>query len=312
MDDATFSSPADLALLDLLRRLDGEGYEFVTPTPLTQARVVARRRGQLGRGLRDILGWSLPFAQADAPPQLVASLEAAGVLTQAGSHLKSAIRVSRLHGRLYIHSAFPTDAEDAVFLGPDSYRFADFVARELEPATTGRMVDVGGGCGVGALVAAALAPDAELLLTDINPLALRYARLNARHADVALATLLTDGLQDAPDELGAVIANPPYMAASAQTYRDGGGPRGAKLSLDWARAALGKLSPGGRMLLYTGAAIADGHDALHAALATLAETEGAALAYRELDPDVFGEELERDAYADVERIAVVGAILTRP
>jgi hypothetical protein len=35
------------------------------------------------------------------------------------------------------------------------------------------------------------------------------------------------------------------------------------------------------------------------------------LRYRELDPDIFGEELEKQAYADVERIAAVAAIATK-
>jgi hypothetical protein len=55
-----------------------------------------------------------------------------------------------------------------------------------------------------------------------------------------------------------------------------------------------------------------GRDELREALESLSGEAGCALAYRELDPDVFGEELENPAYADVERIAVVGAVLTRP
>jgi hypothetical protein len=34
--------------------------------------------------------------------------------------------------------------------------------------------------------------------------------------------------------------------------------------------------------------------------------------YRELDPDVFGEDLDEPAYAQVERIALVGAVIVRP
>ena len=37
----------------------------------------------------------------------------------------------------------------------------------------------------------------------------------------------------------------------------------------------------------------------------------AALRYRVLDVDIFGEELEQPPYADVERIAAVGAVITR-
>jgi hypothetical protein len=38
---------------------------------------------------------------------------------------------------------------------------------------------------------------------------------------------------------------------------------------------------------------------------------GCTLDYREIDPDVFGEELSKPIYADVERIAVVGAVITK-
>jgi hypothetical protein len=50
--------------------------------------------------------------------------------------------------------------------------------------------------------------------------------------------------------------------------------------------------------------VVDGEHVLWRKLAPL--LEGARLEYVELDPDVFGEELERPAYASVERIAVVG------
>jgi hypothetical protein len=33
--------------------------------------------------------------------------------------------------------------------------------------------------------------------------------------------------------------------------------------------------------------------------------------YREIDPDVFGEELDDPAYRDVDRIALVAVVLTR-
>ena len=312
MDDAAAFSPADLALSELLRRLDGDGYDFVTPTPLTHARVVARPDRQLGRSLRDILGWSLPFAADEAPEGLVECLRAAGALTRSGERLKSTIRVSRLHGRLLIHSAFPAKGDHAVFLGPDSYRFADFLERELGGAETGRMVDVGGGSGVGAIVAATCAPGADLLMTDVNETALRFARVNAAHAGVRLQTQLCDGLSGAPDGLAAVLANPPYIAATQDIYSHGGDMHGGRISLDWARAAMGRLAPGGRLLLYTGSAIlAGGDDPLGAALCELARAHSASFRYREIDPDVFGEDLEREAYADVERIAVVGCVITR-
>ena len=47
-------------------------------------------------------------------------------------------------------------------------------------------------------------------------------------------------------------------------------------------------------------------------LAQLAADYGASLSYREIDPDVFGEELARPVYRDVDRIALVAAVITAP
>jgi len=63
------------------------------------------------------------------------------------------------------------------------------------------------------------------------------------------------------------------------------------------------------MLLYTGVAIVGGHDHLRDALERDLPALGCTLRYRELDPDIFGEELEKPAYADVERIAAIGAVV---
>ena len=53
-----------------------------------------------------------------------------------------------------------------------------------------------------------------------------------------------------------MIANPPYMMDDAgRSYRHGGGLLGGEVSLDWASQALASLTPGGTLLLYTGAAI---------------------------------------------------------
>ena len=65
------------------------------------------------------------------------------------------------------------------------------------------------------------------------------------------------------------------------------------------------------MLLYTGSAIVAGRDALREALAEALPRLGCSLRYEELDPDVFGEELDQPDYRNVERIAVVGAVIRR-
>ena len=101
------------------------------------------------------------------------------------------------------------------------------------------------------------------------------------------------------------------MDAAGRSYRDGGGMYGAALSLEWALAAAAKLTLGGRLLLYTASAIVGGHDGLKAALLERLHGGRFTVSYRELDPDVFGEQLEEPHYTGVERIAAVGIVVER-
>lgn len=309
MASSTRSSP-DQALLQLLGRLDDLGYDFVTPTPATHARVVARR--DEAATLRDVFGWSLPFSADLLAPELLQLLREAEMVEAADGRLKSRLRVSRLHERLYLHSAYPTDDDTSVFFGPDSYRFADFLRHELSGSAAERVVEIGAGSGVGGIVAAIATQAQDLVLADINPLALRLAGINAAHAELAPMPVQTSGLDGVDGQFDVIVANPPYIAGDdSQAYRDGGGMHGAELSVEWAAAAADRLGPGGRFLLYTGSAITDGRDRVHENLRSIAARADLALAYREIDPDVFGEELEREAYAGVERIAAIGAVLAR-
>lgn len=107
---------------------------------------------------------------------------------------------------LYAHSSFPTSASDAVFFGPDTYRFLSFLFSALAdlpaPDASGQWklgVDVGTGAGAGALAIAGLkkaegpaeldaqpakaTKDEEPLVArvlgmDINPKALAFAEVN--------------------------------------------------------------------------------------------------------------------------------------
>lgn len=306
------SADPDAALLELLQALKARGYHFVTPTPATQARVLARPDRREARNLTDILGWSLPFDRGTIDPGLFRLLEAADMIATGDGRLRALCRVSSLHGHLFLHSAYPTDAANSVFLGPDSYRFADFVRANLRDCHGARIVDIGAGAGVGGIVAADACPGARVTLSDINPDALRLARINARFAGVDAELVEADGLAGIDGPIDVAIANPPYLIdPQRRSYRHGGDKRGGELSLVMAREAAGRLAPSGRLLLYTGSAIVDGRDELRAALEAAMAKAGCTLDYRELDPDVFGEELERPDYADVDRIAVVGAIVRK-
>lgn len=308
---------AEKALLALLVRLKQAGYRFVTPTPATHARVVARSSRRVGRNLRDALGWSLPFEARVLDPGLLDLLHAAEALVpEPEGRLRSRYRVSSLGTDLFLHSAYPTDEEDAVFFGPDSYRFADLVRGELDrrpPRAGARFVDIGAGAGVGAIVAARLCVGLQVTMTDINPQALHLGRINAAAAGIEARCALGANLDPVEDPVDLALANPPYLLdAAGRDYRDGGDMHGGRVAYEMAVAAAGRLAPDGRFILYTGSAIVDGQDALRAALTRLSAEHGLTLRYREIDPDVFGEELEQPGYEDVERIAIVGAVLTAP
>lgn len=308
------SYPADLALLDLLRAVGETGYRFVTVTPETHRRHLTRRGSGAARNLRDVFGWSLPFDGEVLPEPVMDPLRRSGMLVRMEEQWKSLVRISSLAGRLFLHSAFPTDDSDSVFLGPDSYRFAAFIEAEM-PALgrVDRLVDIGAGAGVGGLVAAGLAPGAAVVLTDINPAALRLAQINAAYAGVAVQTAEGEGLAGVASGFDLAVANPPFIVDPAgRAYRDGGDMHGARLSLDWALEAARRLAPGGAVLLYTGSAIVDGRDGLRDALEPAVAEAGCTIRYREIDPDIFGEQLNETGYEAVERIAAIGAVIRRP
>ncbi|WP_165187898.1 methyltransferase [Caulobacter soli] len=300
------------ALRALLAALDDQGYDFVTPTPSVCRRAAERKPAQ-DDPLRDVLGWSRAFDRQDLDPELFKLLAAGQVLTFEGERFISRVRVSRLDGMLFLHSAFPATAGDAVFLGPDSYRFARLIAQATAGDRVATIAEIGCGAGVGGLAAAKRFPDARLTLGDINPRALDVASINVAHAGVAFEARLSDGMAALEGPYDLIVANPPYVAGdSGRAYKDGGDLHGARLALDWSAQAMERLAPGGKFVLYTGSAILDGGvDAFRAALEGLVAGSPHHLTYEELDPDIFGGELRREAYADVERIAAIGAVVRR-
>jgi methylase of polypeptide subunit release factors len=269
--------------------------------------------------MQDIFGWSLPFERALISDFLFSMLSEADALEEANGLLKSKLRVSSVGDDLFLHSAFPTTQQDAVFFGPDSYRFANFIAAEVPRlGAIKRLADIGCGTCVGAIAALHAAPDiAHVVTTDLNQAALDLARANILEASAwsqleagSWDRRLTSGLDGIDGSFDCIIANPPYIADPARrVYRDGGGMHGGELSLKWTQLAAERLRPGGAFLLYTGSAIVGGEDTLKAKLLeVLADFD---VSYREIDPDVFGEELEREDYANVDRIAVVGLVAVK-
>lgn len=324
--------PKGDALLALAGALKEAGYRWTCVTPETQAVVNARPANERAHDLRGVFGWSRPFAPSVLPPPLLALLhkaQAVETVAADGSELlRSRLRFSNFADTLVAHSAWPTNAADAVFFGPDTYRFGALIERVLaehgwgprSPAACAAdrpctVVDLGCGSGAGGILAARLiggSPPARVLFTDINPEALRLAAVNARLAGLRdFDGRLSDVLAAVDEPVDLVLANPPYLLdAQQRAYRHGGGELGTGLALRIVDESLRRLAPGGRLILYTAAPVVHGTDllwqALEPLLAEAAARRGAVYDYAEIDPDVFGSELAQPGYADVERLAVVG------
>ena len=109
-----------------------------------------------------------------------------------------------------------------------------------------------------------------------------------------------------------IVSNPPYLVDQKQRlYRHGGGEFGSGLSLKIVERAVTRLAPGGRLVLYTGSAIVNGIDRFEQSLRAMLRDRNVRWDYQEIDPDVFGEELDHAPYDRADRIAVVGVIVDR-
>lgn len=301
------------ALTALGRWLKANGYRFTTVTPATHERVNRRVANTVAQDLQGIFGWNRPYLPGTVPTTCRALMQEAGIEEHAdvpaeGALYRSTLRASTLDGELLFHSSFPTQDADSVFFGPDTYRYVAALRRLLaETGKVKRVVEIGCGSGAAAIVAGLALPDARVHAVDINPHALRLCEINAAIAGadnvVATPSNLLSGL---PGSFDLIVANPPYMMDPAErAYRHGGGEHGEGLSRAIVDEALQRLAPGGRLLLYTGVAVTHGRNPLLEWAEQRLNCQPVTWRHEELDPDVFGEELERAPYDDVDRIAVV-------
>jgi SAM-dependent methyltransferase len=301
----------NLALVDLGRTLRDQGYHFVAVTPTTHRRIIDRPRLTT---LQSVFGWSLPFERDALPSRLFDLLSDAGALEHDHGWYRSTVRFATLSDLLFAHSGFPTTAQDAVFFGPDTYRFARLLQAslaEMSARRRPRIVDVGTGSGAGGIYAARLLGNrVEVVLADINPQALAFSTVNAAINEVpSVRIVLSDVLAGIDDEIDVIIANPPYLIdEERRLYRHGGGELGIALSLRIVEQSLDRLVPGGLLILYTGTPVIGGIDVFFESAEPLLKLHASQFRYEEIDPDVFGEELERPAYAGADRIAVVGLV----
>ncbi len=302
------------ALVELAQTLLDEGYAHTTVTPATHARVNVRPGNTHARNAADVFGWSRPFLKDTLSANVFAAMARAGVLVPDDGAWRSRLRLSCLEDLAFWHSAYPTNQPDAVFFGPDTYRFARAIGHLLDrrELPVKRAIEVCCGGAPGAILIANHHRDAQVFATDINPSALALAQANASLAQAGnLSTAQGDLFAGTPGQFDLIVANPPYLNdPSERAYRHGGGSLGEELSLRIVSEGLPRLAPGGSLLLYTGAAMIGGSDPLQEQLQAILARSGMSWQYQELDPDVFGEELDAPAYAEVDRIAAVVLTVT--
>ena len=289
----------------------------MTSTPATHARVNARPRAGVAQSLEDAFGWNRPFPPTLLPPAVLRWLDDGDLVASCDGLLRSKVRFSTLQDLLFVHSAYPTMDEDAVFLGPDTYRFAALIQRTLSQslANVDSIVDIGCGTGAGGIIAAKALEHTvgQVIFTDINAEALRCARVNAELAATPNTSFRQGDLFAVLDEpVDLIVANPPYLLdPGARLYRQGGGKLGSGLSTRIVVEGLPHLTARGTLILYAGSPIVDGHDTFWESIASAVQTRNLRCEYAELDPDVFGEELDSPAYSEVDRIAAVALIVTK-
>ena len=87
---SSFDAERTKALVELVRELRRTGYEFVTVSPETHRRVNERAHAggrASARSLRDVFGWSRPFARELLPPHIAGLALQARVLVEEGGYI---------------------------------------------------------------------------------------------------------------------------------------------------------------------------------------------------------------------------------
>jgi len=262
--------------------------------------------------LRDIFGWNRPFLLGRLDYTLRQLLVEAAAIQEHDGLATCTLRFSTCGSHLVVHSGFPTMGHDAVFFGPDTYRFIGLLDQTIDMCgSPARIVDIGTGTGMAAIHLSHRFPDAAVFGADINHAALQLCAVNAALNGVPVQPCFSDVLNGLAGSFDLIVANPPYLVDAAQRqYRHGGGKSGEGLSIRIVEEGVARLTPTGRLILYTGVAIKNGANHFRQAIEELLRpTPWRIHAYRETDPDVFGEELDSATYGDCDRIAVVGVVI---
>lgn len=184
----------------LLVYLQKENYRFTSISPVSHEKVNNRTECFMAGDLVDIFGWNRPFKRETITDALFDLMQSAGIAVKAENGWKSLLRVSSINEQLFLHSAYPTTGNEAVFFGSDTYRFANTIRDFLISSNQAvyRAVDIGTGSGVEAVLLALSLPESErkpeIIAIDINSDALHLARVNIDAANVHNIELINSNL----------------------------------------------------------------------------------------------------------------------
>ena len=123
------------------------------------ARLLIRKMAITG-----VLAQVRAFERGLLPAHVLDVLVSAKLAHETDDGYRSCLRYASLGAQLFAHSCYPTVQADAVFFGPDTYRFCRALTQASIPA--GTLVDVGCGSGVGGIMMARQAQ--HVILADIN------------------------------------------------------------------------------------------------------------------------------------------------
>lgn len=217
-----------------------------------------------------VIGIPVPLAAARAalPDVDVGELAAAGVVDRSGDEVVARIGLRPLdapgtpEARVVAHDLPPgTDGEVATdhVLGVSASTMALAGATVRRPVAA--TLDLGTGCGVQALLAAA--HSSRIVATDVNPRAVALATLTMELNGVTHAAVRQGDLfaPVAGETFGLVVANPPFVISPARRYlfRDADHPVD-ELGRALVRAAPAHLDEGGHCQLLASWAHVAGED----------------------------------------------------
>ena len=198
------------------------------------------------------------------PPGIASETEALIKRRQAG------VPLQYLEGHVDFGPVRVSVDDRALIPRPETEQLWELVTRLVPASVASLIVEIGTGSGALALAMAHTYPQAEVIATDVSPVALELARENIRdnHWEAGRIDLREGDLFDAVPgslrgEVDIVVSNPPYVAVSewsslaaevrAEPYAAlVAGPRGTEVLEKLAAEVCGWLRPSGTVAVEIG------------------------------------------------------------